>query len=688
MTQTQKIGHYTIVGELGRGGMGVVYKAHEESLNRFVALKVLGEHLTSDETFLTRFTREAQAAAALSHPNIIQVYFIGQDAGKHFFVMEFVQGESLLDLVRKEGRIDNPRAAEFVVQAAAGLASAHDLGVLHRDIKPANLMVTTKGLVKIADFGLALPMEAATRLTATGMLMGTPGYLSPEQCRGEKVDHRTDIYSLGVTYYELLTGRMPYQADSPLALIRKILEQDPPDVATINQTVDPDARAILLKMIAKDREARYQTCHEVVADLEDYLAEHRARTGTRGVQRRTAAAVAPAPGNAATAGDAATVAATPAGGSFTDAPFAPSVYEDSATVAAPAPGPAAVAAATERIAPPAIAAPAPDAPLPPPAPPPSALAQRPQDAPVPAHAAVPAQRRSRARVALLAVILVIVAVAAIAGVAAMVSPQARTSVARLIPGLGGGRAQTAAIVAQDSPAAAADIGPSGPDSGTAPATGEPGAAQAAALGMAVAPAVPGGSEGVVPPVRQAEAAARRDEEAPVRPPTAAVPDPAHRPTSQPAPSTTAVLAQPLHGTTVVVTGERLLAGFVETLLEGEVAGHGSSLVDIETLPAADALVRGRESVSPAELLPVLRQDGVARLLLARVEYVSSRDLSYMGRRDTAYSSRITVTVYDVASGRPTGRSISEMVEYTSLNAGRQVEQTLLPRSQDILRLLD
>lgn len=311
---------------------------------------------------------------------------------------------------------------------------------------------------------------------------------------------------------------------------------------------------------------------------------------------------------------------------------------------------------------------------------------------MPLHAGVPAQRRSRSPVALLAVILIIVAVGAVAGVAALVSPQARASLAKLIPGLTGGRTEAAATTAHTAPEGAIAPQPASPGAGPAATNAEPGTpgstAGRAAAGPALAagaPALSDGSEGMVPP-------AHRDEAAALHPPMAAVPGPGRRPAPPPEPAAAApeasFLAQPLHGTTVVVTGERLLAGFVETLLEGEVAGHGSSLVDIETLPAADTVVRGRDSVSPAELLPVLRQEGVARLLLARVEYVSSRQLSYMGRSDTAYSSRITVTVYDVASGRPTGRSVSEMVEYTSLNAERQVERALLPRSQDILQLLD
>ena len=280
---TGKIGHYTIVSELGRGGMGVVYKAHEESLNRFVAIKVLGEQLSGDPSFVARFVREAQAAAALSHPNIIQIFFIGEDNGRHYFVMEYVKGKSLLAIVKEEGRIENPRATQFMLQAANGLAAAHDRGFLHRDIKPANLLVDESGRLKIADFGLVLPQEAATRLTATGMLVGTPGYLSPEQCMAQPMDTRTDIYSLGVTFYEILSGRMPFQADSPLALLGKILHEEPPDIATLNDRVDEKTRAIVNRMIAKDRDKRYQSCHELIADLEASLDAMGARVAPSGL---------------------------------------------------------------------------------------------------------------------------------------------------------------------------------------------------------------------------------------------------------------------------------------------------------------------------------------------------------------------------------------------------------------------
>jgi serine/threonine-protein kinase len=187
----ERLGHYKITSKLGRGGMDVVYKAYEESLNRYVAIKLLGEHLSHDENFVKRFVREARVAAGLSHTNVIQIYFIGHEAppdpnplgagGRHYFVMEFVVGRSVHDVLKQEGAIEPRRAARIVQQAASGLAVAHDQGLVHRDIKPANLLVTKDEHVKIADFGLALsPTDGATRLTATNSLMGMPGYLSPE----------------------------------------------------------------------------------------------------------------------------------------------------------------------------------------------------------------------------------------------------------------------------------------------------------------------------------------------------------------------------------------------------------------------------------------------------------------------------------------------------------------------------
>jgi len=288
----ERIGHYRIVAELGRGGMGVVYKAHEESLNRFVAIKVLGEHLTEDPTQIERFIREAQSAASLSHPNIVQIYAVSEEDGRHYFVMEYVSGRSLQQILRTKGPLEPEQVARIALQTASGLEAAHEKGIIHRDIKPANLLIDDRGLVKIADFGLALMGEAASRLTATGMFMGTPGYLSPEQCLDQEVDNRTDIYSLGVTLFEALSGNTPFVADSPLALLRQIVDVEPPDLGELNPEVDPELRAIVARMMAKDRDLRVARCGELIGAFEAYLE---ARGAAGNLVERLAVSAAGAP---------------------------------------------------------------------------------------------------------------------------------------------------------------------------------------------------------------------------------------------------------------------------------------------------------------------------------------------------------------------------------------------------------
>jgi serine/threonine-protein kinase len=251
--------------------MGIVYKAHEESLNRFVAIKVLGEHLTEDPAHVERFLREAQSAASLNHPNIVQIYAVSEEEGRHFFVMEYVSGRSLQQILRSSGPLDPLQVARIALQTASGLGAAHDQGIIHRDIKPANLLIDDRGLVKIADFGLALVAGGVSRLTATGMFMGTPGYLSPEQCLDQNPDHRTDIYSLGVTLYEALSGKVPFTADSPLALLRQIVEVDPPDLGELKPELDPELRAIVARMMAKDRNQRNASCAELIDGFNTYL---------------------------------------------------------------------------------------------------------------------------------------------------------------------------------------------------------------------------------------------------------------------------------------------------------------------------------------------------------------------------------------------------------------------------------
>ena len=620
-----RIGHYTIVGELGRGGMGVVYKAHEESLNRFVAIKVLGEHLSADPSFVARFTREAQAAAALSHPNIIQIFYIGEDAGRRYFVMEFVSGRSLLDIVKQEGRVANPRAAQYLLQAAHGLAAAHDKGFLHRDIKPANLMIDDRGLVKIADFGLALPSEATTKLTATGMLVGTPGYLSPEQCMGVPLDLRTDIYSLGVTYYETLTGRMPFQADSPMALLRQILQEEPPDITSLNREVDAETRRIVHRMIAKDREQRYQTCHELAADLEGYLA-------SRGALRGMTAGVAGA--------------------------GAPPVSGDAPTTYMPDSGapPPMMAGA------PAVATPPP----PPPVPAGSALAPRQPAAPagtVPAAVApvVPPARRSTLLPLLVVFGIVVIGGAAVA--AWLLGP----TVTRML-GLGGTKKPAQVARVADAAPAAGGTAERGTDGvqqqagrGDRPAEA---AAAVGALGGEASAAAPAGGG-----TRQAPPSSSRPGETGGSAAVSAAPQ-RDVPPAQRAP------AAALSGVAVAVVGDQGLVGAVSSFLLGELDGAGLDTVDASTVPELEGYVRGQGDVATGDLLRGASQAGLAVVILARVDPAGQRELVYMNRYDTAYSARVTITCFDVASGRPRGRPASATIEYTALTAERVTEQGL------------
>ncbi len=263
-----RLGHYDIVAELGRGGMGVVYKGHESSLNRYVAIKVLADSLAHDEGVKERFLREARSMAALNDPHIIQIYYIGEDEGQPFFVMEFVEGESLGTLLKREHKVAVGPAAKIIYQTALGLATAHDKGVIHRDIKPGNLMVSSRGSIKIADFGIALSnQDMSKKLTSTGEFVGTPGYLSPEVCLGHQVDQRSDIFSLGIVLFEMLAGRMPFTDESPLGLMLEVVRAEIPDVRELNGEVDEKIAWILSKMIAKEPADRYQSCHELAEDL-------------------------------------------------------------------------------------------------------------------------------------------------------------------------------------------------------------------------------------------------------------------------------------------------------------------------------------------------------------------------------------------------------------------------------------
>jgi serine/threonine-protein kinase len=624
-----RIGHYRIVAELGRGGMGIVYKAHEESLNRFVAIKVLGEHLTEDPDHVERFLREARSAASLNHPNIVQIYAVSEEDGRHFFAMEYVSGRSLQQILRSSGPLEPIQVARIALQTASGLRAAHDQGIIHRDIKPANLLIDDRGLVKIADFGLALVTGGVSRLTATGMFMGTPGYLSPEQCLDQNPDHRTDIYSLGVTLYEALSGKVPFVADSPLALLRQIVEVDPPDLGKLKPDVDPEIRTIVVRMMAKDRNLRVSSCAELIGGLERFL-ESKGVSGSL-VERVAASArsvAPPPPGKAADAeldsqptrqvsGDALADGAT--------ALTAPAVQTEVAVVET------------------------------------SPLEEPPSG--------------SGKRLALVAAVVVLFGLAAVvaAGIFAWRSglfeaPMGGRSAAAVTdtetpPEIvdSTAEASTETIVDEGEPITAAGL----PGSTTADLpTPEPGA-----QAQDVDSGVESGMAGDDPAPRQAAAAAGPRTEAKREP---ALPPPPVRPRPE--------------GTVVVAVGETVLAGEAETVVEDALTRAGVTLVDENGIPGIASFLGTDLAPEPGEIHELLRPHA-AHLVLVRVEYLGERPLVYMGQSDVAFQARVVMVPIDLQEGNALAQPVRLRTEYTHLNAQRVAEKELRRPAHRFAQLL-
>ena len=302
-----ELGPYKITELIGRGATGIVVKAYEENLSRTVALKILRPELAEDETALARFTREAKAAGSLRHPNIVTVHAVGREQGAHFLAMEYVDGPTLAQVIRQEDTLPTETVKAWFRDILSGLACAHEAGLVHRDIKSSNILLDValnraatgrertesvserpdaaeldrdatsqstipnrqSSLAKLADFGLARMLSSRTRMTMTGSVLGTPDYMSPEQARGHpELDHRTDLYSAGVVLYEMLTGRTPFQADAPSAVVHRILHEDPPDPRTIRKDADPHLASLALRLMAKRAEDRFDRASDALAALD------------------------------------------------------------------------------------------------------------------------------------------------------------------------------------------------------------------------------------------------------------------------------------------------------------------------------------------------------------------------------------------------------------------------------------
>ena len=677
----EQMGHYRIVRELGRGAMGVVYLAHEDSLNRTVALKVLAPNLSESEEDFQRFHREAKSLAQLNHRNIVQIYFVGEDRGRHFFAMEYVPS-SLQQLLRDEGRLESSRAAQLVLNAATGLAAAHERGIIHRDVKPANMLVAEDGILKVADFGIARMAAASTRLTAADAILGTPRYISPEQCEGIDGDVRSDIYSLGVTYYEMLSGRAPFRSTSALALVREILQDTPPAIEEVMPEVDQRTRTIVGKMMAKNPAERYQSAHELAGDLQSHLL-HRIMPDWDGRSSVAKPALAPPAAEPRPAPPLAVAAdaSSPAAAATTAVPDPPTVPH-----VAPATRPLAEAVATSDTATSdtatsdtATSDTATSATW-------HAAAAGDPRAAVGSAARAPRPASSRRAIAALAILVLAGAVAAAALWQREPARLALASAAAALDSLFAGQEADGEPREAVTPAASPTGGeptaeaqdPAGPE------TDEWTAAAAAPL---VADAEPGDRPQRAAAGRGSEAAA--PSVAGLEPRTAAAGTAAAGSSRATAAASTGSRGQrepgreaaprPPRGVAVAVWGDHpLIAGALEEYLWAHLASR-VELVSETNL--AESLVEGQPT--PGPFLLAARDQGARHVVLATTTFLSERPLYYYGRQDTSYQSRVTLEIVDALSQQQLSRW-SGTVEYAALQTESFLDEAIATPLAELL----
>lgn len=262
-------GRYELIEKIGEGGMAVVYKGKDRLLNRYVAIKILRPEYTKDEQFIESFRRESQAAAGLSHPNIVGVYDVGQEGNIHFIVMELIDGKTLSEVIKKKGKLEYKEAINITLQVASALSLAHKNQIIHRDIKPHNILITSTGVAKLADFGIAKAVSAATIAGGNNKIMGSVHYFSPEQARGAYVDERSDIYSLGIVLFEMLTGKVPFDGDNPVSIALMHINDPMPSLTREVPGIPPQLEKIVNKATEKYQSNRYRNVDEMISDLED-----------------------------------------------------------------------------------------------------------------------------------------------------------------------------------------------------------------------------------------------------------------------------------------------------------------------------------------------------------------------------------------------------------------------------------
>ncbi len=671
------LGHYEIESEIGRGGMGVVYRAFEPALNRHVAIKELSPSLAHDPQLVERFLREARSMAALSDPHIIQIHYIGTDeaTSQPFFAMEFVEGESLSAILKRDGKISVENTLKLLHQTAQGLATAHDAGVIHRDIKPGNLMLSERGQVKIADFGIALATkDVSKKLTTTGEFVGTPGYLSPEVCLGKPIDQRSDIFSLGIVMFEMLSGHTPFSDESPLGLMLEVVKAEIPDIQSLNEEVDPQTAAILARMVAKEPEDRFQSCHDLVAALEAHPLV------VRGSTVKLARPV--------VALDAATVIGTPAPKSIPRQVTPPPVVRSGATPAASTP-----AVAIEPVTRPG------------------------RDNSRPSVLERPESRRSGLWIPLAAAAVLLLAVGGGAfafrgqivdfvrgfgdgftgrsevaydagrNTGKASNPIGTSEAASAMPAVSSATTGTT----QESPTAAPEGGMLGalaqkfsgsPAADSSPARTEAEqmieldrASPAPSIGTieSGSPAMLASNEpapvsGSVSPASGNDQASALPATASATPKTGNVASVTPRPVAAPVPPRVVVIAM----------GDSAISGPARSRIEARLSAAGFDLADADVLGVPGDDLGGA-------LAAVRRAATVA--VVVRAEPVGSEQLRYYGRVSELYTATLTVRAYKTSDRSLIGGGMSEKVQFTTLNADTQAQEALSGKLDSLIASL-
>jgi serine/threonine-protein kinase len=267
-------GRYEVIEKIGAGGMAIVYKAKDLLLNRVVTIKVLRDQFVSDDDFIRRFRREAQSAASLSHPNIVSIYDVGKEGDLEYIVMEYIEGRNLKEIIREYAPLTTEQTLHLARQLGEALSHAHEHNIIHRDIKPQNILITEDGRAKVTDFGIARAVSSAT-VTHTGDIVGSVHYLSPEQAKGVLSNEQSDIYSLGIIIYELLTGKVPYDGETPIAIALKHLQEQPVPPSKLNPRIEPELEAVVMKAISKSPDTRYASVRELLEDLQKVQAGYK-----------------------------------------------------------------------------------------------------------------------------------------------------------------------------------------------------------------------------------------------------------------------------------------------------------------------------------------------------------------------------------------------------------------------------